>query len=113
MSFFGFLNADAQQFAELELSGYEAMWAWHGEMKQKVGVVGPNMDNLHLLWLTKCVELRYAPHRTATIVYLVQQRQLTICCFGFARSWPGIVVIGTICLLLIILLCVHYVNKAF
>jgi hypothetical protein len=94
----------------LELSGYEAMWAWHGEMKQKVGVVGPNMANLHLLWLTKCVELRYAPP-TKYVLYC--KRHLTFVFVFFSRSWPAIVVIGTICLLLIILLCVHYVNKAF
>jgi len=79
------VRADPEHFAELELSGYEGMWAWDGVMKEKVGVVGPNLPNLHLLWLTKCVEV----------------------------TWALIVVVGVLLALLIALLCAHYVNHAF
>jgi len=57
--------------------------------------------------------MRRTEVRTATKIYLLLQASPDVFFVFFARSWPAIVVIGTICLLLIILLCVHYVNKAF
>ena len=51
---------NAKQFADMEQTGYEAMWGWSGQLKRKVGVVRADKKGISLLWFLKVQYGKYA-----------------------------------------------------
>ena len=43
----------AKQFAEMEQTGYDAMWGWSGQLKKKEGVMRRDIQGIRLLWFLK------------------------------------------------------------